>query len=170
MFIRKKWLNIFIVTILFCTVILSGPANASAVPEEPRKVKEVTGLRTEYSKTYEMDNGQFQCEVHASPIHYKGSKGQLLDINNSVTDKEVKEGYKYSNTANAWRTYFADSITQKSAVSIEKDGYAVSFCLADPNVNSKAETASSLNKSASELDRQLSEDSRTVVYKNIYGA
>lgn len=149
------------------TVFLGASESASAATEEPQKIREVTELRTEYAKTFEMDDGQYLCEVHAIPIHYKDGQNEYQDINNSIQEAKGKEGYTYSNTSNSWYAYFADSIAGKNAVLLEKDGYSVSFNLAD-SVVSSVQKSDILNQSVSEIDEQLGNDERAVVYKDVY--
>lgn len=166
---KKFQTYMILFTMLLCVLAFANShQSVSATSEEPQKIREVAELRTENSKTFELDNGQYVCEVYTTPIHFKNDDNQLQEINNTIKYADTKEEYIYTNTDNAWHIYFADSISQERAVLLEKDGYSLSFSLADSYVKSNVQTSKALKTSLSDIDMQLGNDDRAVVYKNVY--
>jgi len=133
---------------------------------EAERLYEIEELREINSKTYQLSDGNCEYVAYAEDIHYKDADGNLKEINNEISDKPSKEGYTYCNTANAWHTYFADSLYEKDAIVIEKNNHRITFSMVGAQVQSKATKSSSLNKSDSIFDEMLANDNRTVVYKN----
>ncbi len=58
---------------------------------KPKVLREVQELRGENSKTYEMDNGQFQLRGWKEAIHYKNKLGQLKEIDTNIDIDTVKK-------------------------------------------------------------------------------
>ena len=134
--------------------------------DEAEQLSEIEELREKNSKTYLLSDGTYQYVGYAEDIHYKDTEGNLKEINNAITDKPAKEGYTYSNIANAWYTYFADSLYEKDAVVLEKDNYKITFSMVDAKSDSKVAKSSTLDISESTFDELLAEDNRAVVYKD----
>lgn len=180
MFRTKKRFNSIIVIILICATFFLGPAqNAFALTEEtqipaatqseteePERLNEVIGLREKNSKTYLLTDGTYEYVGYAEDIHYEDADGNLVEIDNAITDKPTKEGYTYSNTANSWHTYFANSLCEKNAVVLVKDKYTLTFCMVDAQTQSKVVQSSELNESDSVFDEILAADNRSIVYKD----
>jgi hypothetical protein len=139
---------------------------AESPSEEAERLYEIEELREKNSKVYQLSDGTYRYVGYAEDIHYEDADGNLKEINNAITDEPVKEGYIYSNTANAWHTYFADCLCEKNAVILEKDDYRIAFSMADAQITSKVEKSSALDKTESIFDETLADDNRVVVYKD----
>ena len=50
----------------------------------PRIVAQVTGKDTMYSNTYRLSNGQYQAQIFAQPIRFKGARGNWQNFNTSL--------------------------------------------------------------------------------------
>ncbi|MFE1263229.1 DNRLRE domain-containing protein [Streptomyces albogriseolus] len=82
-------------------------AKAKATPKAKR-VKELTGRRTPYSRHWRMSDGRIQSEVSALATAYETGKGEDSEwkpIDTAVTDTGRK-GFEKANTTNLARTYF----------------------------------------------------------------
>ena len=134
--------------------------------EDAKRLYEIEELREKSSKTYQLSDGNYQYVGYAEDIHYEDVDGSLKEINNAIMDRPAKEGYTYSNTANAWRTYFADSLCEKNAVVIEKDNCKISFSMVDAKIQSKVTKSRIMDKADSIFDEVLADDNRAVVYKD----
>ena len=88
-------------------------------------VHEIEDERTEYSKVYRLSNGLHMAAVYNEPVHYE-KDGHWEDIDNTLVTKDGK----LSNTAGVWDVSFPQSISSTNAVTIEKDGYTLSFYMA----------------------------------------
>ncbi len=53
--------------------------------------KEVVELRGEYTKTYDLGNGQFQLKAWKEQIYYKNRKGELKEIDPNIDGDTVKK-------------------------------------------------------------------------------
>jgi hypothetical protein len=180
-FKKRRWMSTILVILFICAAFFIEPVeNASAAPEEnqiseatqstaedPERLSEVIELREKNSKTYQLSDGTYEYVGYAEDIHYEGADGNLVEIDNAITDKPAKEGYTYSNTANSWYTYFADSLCEKNAVVLEKGKCSISFSMGDAQIQSKAAKSSELNKADSVFDEMLADDNRAVVYKDV---
>ncbi|MFA5676072.1 MAG: DNRLRE domain-containing protein [Christensenellales bacterium] len=141
-------------------------AEAQSVIQDAERSFELMELRENNSKTYLLKDGTYEYVGYAEDIHYKDADGKLKEIDNAITDKPRKDGYTYSNTANAWHTYFAECLCKKNAVVIEKDDYKITFSMVDAKTQSRAMKSSALDKSESIFDKVLACDNRAVVYKD----
>ena len=88
-------------------------------------IGEVTERRTEYTKQYRLDNGLFIAAAYNMPVHYE-EENQWKEIDNTLT---LQAG-KYTNTAGVWEVSFPNQLTRDNRISIEKDGYTLSFRMA----------------------------------------
>ena len=89
-------------------------------------VEELTDKRTEYTKQFRMDNGQFMAVVYNDPVHYE-KDGQWVEIDNTL---KAQLNGTYTNTAGVWDVSFPNQLTQNNRISIAKDGYTLSFGMA----------------------------------------
>ena len=115
---------------------LSGTVFATDQPlsteETAIRVREIIELRTTNSETYLMSDGTRQCVVFSDDKYYEtGNSLQLIDnsiVAESSSDKLAATGSsvsRYQNKANSHKTTFSGSGTPY--ISMEKDGYSVSF-------------------------------------------
>jgi len=84
-------------------------------------VAELPEGRTEYTKEFLLSNGLHMAAVYDQPVHYE-KDGKWENINNTLT--AAADG-TYKNTAGVWEVSFPQSSNQ--AVTIQKDGYTLSF-------------------------------------------
>ena len=96
------------------------------VSEEAYVVAEVAEKRTEYTKEFLLSNGLHMATVYADPIHYE-KDGQWAEIDNTLV---AKSDGTWRNTAGAWNVSFPNQLSRSNSISIEKDGYTVSFSMA----------------------------------------
>ena len=127
--------------------------------EEAERLYEIEELREKSSKTYQLADGNYQYVGYAEDIHYEDADGSLKEINNAIMDRPAKEGYTYSNTANAWRTYFADSLSEQNAVVLEKGDYKIGLCMINAQEYSKVAKSRVLDNLRSE-ERRVGKECR----------
>ena len=94
--------------------------------EEAYIVSEITEKRTEFSKEFQLSNGLRMAAVYADAVHYETENG-WEDIDNTLV---AKADGTYANTAGVWDVRFPSQLTKTQGVTIEKDGYTLSFYMA----------------------------------------
>jgi hypothetical protein len=155
-------------TLLLAMIFMIGPLNTFAAETTPQRVNEISSLRTENSRTYLLDNGQYQVDVYASDIYYRDSSDSLREISNKLVVADSESGYKYTNEANSWRSSFKDDLSSKDAVSISQGNYSISFSILGTEAKTVAALSDTLKSSESELDRAFAEDNRVIMYKGVF--
>lgn len=70
---------------------------------------EVPSLRTEYSDTYQLPNGQLQAVVSAGPVNYQRSDGSFVPIDDSLKPSPAA-GYAFENAAGPFQAEFPTSL------------------------------------------------------------
>ena len=98
--------------------------------EDAKIVMELVKRRTEYSKEYKLDNGLNLAVVYSEPVHYK-ENGNWKEIDNTLKAHGSGKSASYKNTAGAWQVELPQQMEADSVVSITKDGYVVSFAMAE---------------------------------------
>lgn len=107
----------------------------SAAPEETEEsidtsdveiVEELSEKRTEYTKEFLLSNGLHMAVVYPDAVHYETSNG-WAEIDNTLA---AKTDGTYTNTAGVWNVAFPQQLTGAKSVTIEKDGYTLSFAMA----------------------------------------
>ncbi len=93
---------------------------------DARIVEEIVDKRTEYSKEFLLSNGLHMAAVYADAVHYEKDSG-WAEIDNTLT---AKLDGTYTNTAGVWNVSFPQTLTGAKSVTIEKDGYTLSFAMA----------------------------------------
>jgi hypothetical protein len=165
---RKLLPKLFSFALLLTMILTIGPLNAFAATTTPQRINEITDLRTENSRTYLLDNGQYQVDVYASDIYFRDSKDSLQEISNKLVVADSESGYKYTNEANSWHSSFKDDLSSKDAVSIGQGDYSVSFNILETKAKTTAVLSDTLKSSESELDRTYADDNRVVMYKGVF--
>lgn len=107
-------------TLLQETSAVSG----ETVSQPAHIVQELPEKRTEYSKEFRLSNGLYMAAVYGESIHY-AKDGQWQEIDNTL----VATASGYRNTAGIWNVTFPQAFSGTNAVTIEKDGYTLSFYL-----------------------------------------
>ena len=107
-----------------------------AVTEEAAYiVEEIAERRTEYGKEFLLSNGLHMAALYPDAIHYETENG-WEEIDNTLT---AKADGRIANTAGRWKVSFPQKLTEKESVTIEKDGYTLSFYMAGELCQSVAE-------------------------------
>jgi len=88
-------------------------------------VGEIPSKRTQYTKEFMLSNGLHLAVVYPDAVHYEADDG-WEEIDNTLT---LKNG-KYVNTAGVWNVRFPQQLSDSKSVTIEKDGYTLSFAMA----------------------------------------
>ena len=83
---------------------------------------ELTEKRTEYTKEFRLSNGLNLATVYAEPVHYQ-EDGQWKEIDNTL----VATTAGFRNTSGVWDVTFPQNMRGSNAVTIQKDGYTLSF-------------------------------------------
>ena len=141
----KKWLRT--ISMLLTVVLLLNmlplqilaenfqEEQASMIEEATGKSTEVYALeeveekRTEFSKSYRMNNGQFMAMVYPMAVHYE-SNGSWEEIDNTLKAEGTVATGNYVNTAGVGDVSFPRTLNENRYISIEKDGYTLSFGMA----------------------------------------
>jgi hypothetical protein len=166
----KKKISLLLVVIFVTGILLSSNSFASGnekTKEEPKKMCELTDLRTEYAKVYKLSDGNKSYEVHANRIHYKDGSGKLEDIDNTIlqTDgKDQKEFFK--NKANDFKVSFGKS-EKKPCVTIKKGEHSIEMSLVDSNNECKFESTNSIPEGQSNYLDDLSKMNNSIQVRGI---
>ena len=94
--------------------------------EEAYIVKEITENRTEFSKEFQLSNGLRMAAVYADAVHYETDNG-WEEIDNTLT---AHTDGTYATTAGVWQVRFPDQLTKAKGITLQKDGYTLSFYMA----------------------------------------
>lgn len=167
---KIQLLNI-IAIMLICILGMQSTAFSAPSAAEPLSSDdevEMVELRTTRSKTYQLPSGSFKYVGYAEDIHYIDSEGAFVEINNNVTNSIDRDGYKYGNTANSWRTYFSDQLSNPNAIILEKDNYVLSFCMPSANRQVSVEKTVDMNVSGDSFYGDLHSDNRAIIYKDAF--
>ncbi|MCL2670675.1 MAG: DNRLRE domain-containing protein [Clostridiales bacterium] len=161
---------LIVICLVLGMLLTSGLALAAsgADPDAKREVPEVEipSLRTANSKTYRLSDGTYRYVAYAEDIHYRGTDGLLKDIDNSISAAS-KSGYRYSNTANAWKSYFADTLSANRAVTLEKDGYLLHFSMPQAASKATVQKSDAMKASAQAYYKELRADNRSVIFEEV---
>jgi RHS repeat-associated protein len=97
------------------STVVPGTQNAIAYPRHvTRKVKaapvrrvgELTGKRTEFSRTYALPDGDRQSVISAEPVNYRDASGHWQPIDTAVTASQ-RPGFVFQDTTNVFGSYFS---------------------------------------------------------------
>ena len=88
-------------------------------------VEEDTSKRGEYYKEFVLNNGLRMATVYPDAVHYEVD-GKWEEIDNTLK----VSGSSYVNTAGKWAVSFPQKLNSNNAVTIQKDGYTLSFYMA----------------------------------------
>src|SRR5215469_6315823 len=93
------------------------PGTELALPSRPhllkqaaapsaRRVRELTGERTQYSRTYELSDGRRQAVISAVPVNYRDAAGRWEPIDTTVV-RSSRARFSFANTTNVFGSYFS---------------------------------------------------------------
>ena len=117
--------------------------------EDAHVVEEVKDRRTEFTKQFKLSNGLHLATVYAEPVHYE-KDGQWQEIDNTLKTAGTGATARYTNTAGLWDVSFPQQLSG-NAVSIEKDGYTLSFYMSGELRLSANESVMSASKQTETL-------------------
>ena len=91
-------------------------------------VREVTALRDESVKHFDMGDGTYQAVTYGYPVHRKNTRGEWQDIDNTLTVQTSKDIGKYSTSDS--RVKFASQYTPStSLMTFSENGYTIEMSL-----------------------------------------
>ncbi len=105
---------------------INNPAIAEDTAPEAEIVFEVEEKRDEFTKVYKKDDGTYTAIMSAEPLHYLNG-GEWEEINNSLM---LDDGF-YTNAENSFSIQLPKSISSSENLTVEKDGYGISFSVED---------------------------------------
>lgn len=97
--------------------------------QSPQVTEEVVDKRTAYSKEFMLTNGLHMAVVYPDAVHFE-QDGQWQEIDNTLKAVRKNGSTAYTNTAGVWQVSFPSALSTNNAVTIEKDGYTLSFFMA----------------------------------------
>ncbi len=135
--------------------------------DDSSQIKEIESMRELHSKTYLLEDGTYRYVGYAEDIHFVNSEGTLQDIDNRITEVTDQTGYKYCNTANSWRAFFAENLRVSEAVLLTKDEYQISFSMPSANISGGVAKSDSANAADADYYKDLARDNRAILYKDV---
>ena len=170
----KKTIACLLCLVLLLSCVMPAMAAELSSLETSNSIEktEVLSKRDAYSKTYILPDGSFQFVGYAEPIHYQDGTGSYVEINNKITDATKAEGYKYTNTSNAWHAYFSDDLSDNNAVMMTSEKYNIAFSFIGPTGVSSLTKATDLplkdsRETLTAYHQALAADNRAVIYGNV---
>ena len=120
------------VTVEEATKITNGFPEPPLIDEGLRETATIIGenvsKRTLNEKHYILDNGAMLAAVYPSNVHYE-KNGELVDIDNTLIQAENTN--EYTNKDNDFKVNLAKQTINGNLIKIEKNGYKVSWSLAE---------------------------------------
>ena len=98
---------------------------AEADTADAEIVAEILEKRTQYSKEFQLSNGMRLATVYAEPVHYKTAEG-WKEIDNTLV---AKADGTYTNANAPWSVFFPQELTSENKVTVNVDGYSLSFIM-----------------------------------------
>lgn len=125
---------------------------------------EVEEKRDEYTKVYKKSDGTYTAVKTVEPLHYLHD-GVWEEINNSMT----LNGNHYTNIDNLFNVEFPESIDSNENLTVEKDGYELSFSV-DEIEDSSAVVENDIvvsDTNISVADEAISQTQSSVTYNDV---
>ena len=127
---------------------VAEPLNEQGIVADNYIEKEFVEKRTANSKQFLMDDGMIMVQNYGVPIHYE-EDGVYKEIDNSLIQKTEITGEQYfENAANSFKARLYDNLGQENSVSIENNGFELSFTLDKRNDEEAKSSKGDLIKSA----------------------
>lgn len=121
-------------------------------------VGELTELRESNTKHFRRADGISEMVVYPYDVHFE-SNGRWTDIDNTLVETINEDGETvYRNTASDFIVSFASNLSSNNLVTIEYNGYTLSWSIADENATAPEQATASVVKSESEKDDLSSEE------------
>ena len=132
---------------------LDTPSNATIIGESVDK-------RTEFSKEFKLSNGMSMIVVYPEAVHFEKDNAWEEIDNTLVTDSSRGIG-TYRNKNNSWNVSLPQQLSATNKVTVEKDGYVVSFGMAGEKRRYTGQVETELLASASDNVLAVTEAVRT---------
>ena len=146
----------------------SNSADFSNVKSETDKigniVSEDSEQRTENSKTFLLDDGTKMFVDYGEPIHYKNSKNEWVDYDNTLVKSD--DNSTYSNKESDVNVSLSKNTSSDSLVSVENDKHEISWNYDDANKSNIVVQNGKTNDDKN--DTTLDNITSNAEYKNIY--
>ncbi len=147
----------------FLENLVNNPADAEK-DAEAEILYEVEEKRDEYTKVYKKSDGTYTAVMTEEPMHYLNN-GVWEEIDNSM----ILSGSLYTNLSNLFNVELPANINENKNLTVEKDGYELSFSVDDIE-NSSAVVENNIAVSDTEIthaDAAIAQTQSAVTYNNI---
>ena len=146
----------------------SNSADFSNVKSETDEIGDIVGedseQRTENSKTFLLDDGTKMFVDYCEPIHYKNSKNEWVDYDNTLVKSD--DNSTYSNKESDVNVSLSKNTSSDSLVSVENDKHEISWNYDDANKSNIVVQNGKTNDDKN--DTTLDNITSNAEYKNIY--
>ena len=146
----------------------SNSADFSNVKSETEEIGDIVGedseQRTENSKTFLLDDGTKMFVDYGEPVHYKNSKNEWLDYDNTLVKSD--DNSTYSNKESDVNVSLSKNTSSDSLVSVENDKHEISWNYDDANKSNIVVQNGKTNDDKN--DTALDNITSNAEYKNIY--
>ena len=127
-------------------------------------VSEDSEQRTENSKTFLLDDGTKMFVDYGEPVHYKNSKNEWVDYDNTLVKSD--DNSTYSNKESDVNVSLSKNTSSDSLVSVENDKHEISWNYDDANKSNIVVQNGKTNDDKN--DTALDNITSNAEYKNIY--
>ena len=146
----------------------SNSADFSNVKSETDEIGDIVGedseQRTENSKTFLLDDGTKMFVDYGEPVHYKNSKNEWVDYDNTLVKSD--DNSTYSNKESDVNVSLSKNTSSDSLVSVENDKHEISWNYDDANKSNIVVQNGKTNDDKN--DTALDNITSNAEYKNIY--
>lgn len=141
--------------------------------DEPTIIGEIKSKRDRFTKVFQKSDGTSVAVVSSTPVHYE-ENGKWVDIDNTLVEATENDETVYENKSNDFTVELPQEMDENDVVSIEKDGYSISFNLDGYDVFEKSQKSKAnkkektkKEKSKTEIDDSFIDKTETVVYEDV---
>ena len=148
MYITISYIMVFILCVT-SVLVYAKPSEKSKPKKDDKEVtivEEDITLRGEYEKHFINSDGTYTAVVYAEPVHMK-ENGKWEEIDNTLINHKDVHGNVLKNKDGVVDVSFADDDMSESLVSINKDGYSISW-----NVNAEENNQVQNNNKNNNID------------------
>lgn len=147
----------------FIEDLVNNPTDAEK-DAEAEILYEVEEKRGEHTKVYKKSDGTYTAVMTEEPLHYL-DEGEWKEIDNSM----ILNGNIYTNLNNLFNVELPKNIDENKELTVEKDGYELSFSVNDIE-NSSAVVENNIAASDTEIesaDKAISQTQSLITYSDI---
>ena len=139
--------------------------------DEVEILYEVEESRDKYTKVYKKSDGTYTAMVSLEPLHFM-QDGKWTDIDNTLISAEKNGKSVLTNKNGIIDVFFPEMLSDKTEISIENDGYSLSFVLQDikeseVEISENTEAFSSTESSNQQIGEDIKTQSESAVYENV---